>query len=209
MKAIILGVLLLFPLNLVFPQSETGRAVISGSVSDPDNNFVSGTGVTIRETKTGLERKLQTDANGQFRAAALRVGTYAVEAVAAGFGVARIGNLTLAVGETKDLNITLRLASVQTEVLVVEVADVIDRSDPSNSIHINSPAIADLPIRRRNFTEFVPLSPNVTQESNRFGIVVNGQRSINSNIAIDGVDFHCGRHADSCGAAAIASPACG
>src|SRR2546430_13640362 len=35
-----------------------------------------------------------------FRAAALRVGTYTVEAVAAGFGVARIGNLTLAVGAT-------------------------------------------------------------------------------------------------------------
>ena len=190
MKPIILGVLLLFPLNLGLAQSETGRAVIGGSVSDPDNNFVSGAGVTIRETQTGLERKLQTDANGQFRAAALPVGTYTVEAVAAGFGVARIGNLTLAVGETKDLNITLRLASVQTEVLVVEVADVIDRSDPSNSININSRAIADLPIRGRNFTEFVQLSPNVTQESNRFGIVVNGQRSINSTIAIDGVDFN-------------------
>src|SRR5881296_191889 len=190
MRAIILGVLLLSSLNLGLAQSETGRAVIGGSVSDPDNNFVSGAGITIRETQTGLERKLQTDSNGQFRAAALPVGTYTVEAVAAGFGVARIGNLTLAVGETKDLNITLRLASVQTEVLVVEVADVIDRSDPSNSININSRAIADLPIRGRNFTEFVQLSPNVTQESNRFGIVVNGQRSINSNISIDGVDFN-------------------
>src|SRR5207249_10705045 len=28
------------------------------------------------------------------------------------------------------------------------------------------------------------------QESHRFGIVVNGQRSINSNISIDGVDFN-------------------
>ena len=75
MKTIILGVLLLFPLNLGFAQSETGRAVIAGSVSDPDNNFVSGAGVTIRETQTGMERKLQTDSNGQFRAA-LQVGTY-------------------------------------------------------------------------------------------------------------------------------------
>src|SRR5207249_10508014 len=98
----------------------TGRAVIAGSVSDPDNNFVSGAGVTIRETQTGLERKLQTDANGQFRAAALPVGAYTVEAVAPGFGVARIGNLALAVGETKNLNFTLQLASVQMEVLVVE-----------------------------------------------------------------------------------------
>ena len=44
MKPIILGVLLLFPLNLGLAQSETGRAVIGGSVSDPDNNFVSGAG---------------------------------------------------------------------------------------------------------------------------------------------------------------------
>jgi len=28
------------------------------------------------------------------------------------------------------------------------------------------------------------------QEANRFGLVVNGQRSINSNISIDGVDFN-------------------
>src|SRR5207253_10284193 len=81
MKAIILGVLLLFPLNLGFTQSETGRAVIAGSVSDPGNHFVSGAGVTIRETQTGLERKLQTDRNGQFRAAALQVGAYTVQAV--------------------------------------------------------------------------------------------------------------------------------
>src|SRR5437773_11438594 len=100
--------------------------------------IASGAGITIRETQTGLERKLQTDSNGQFRAAALPVGTYTVEAVAEGFSVARIGNLTLAVGETKDLNITLRLASVETEVLVVEAADVIDRSDPSTGIDTNS-----------------------------------------------------------------------
>jgi len=34
------------------------------------------------------------------------------------------------------------------------------------------------------------LAPNTTQEGSRFGIVVNGQRSINSNISIDGVDFN-------------------
>ena len=68
MKAIILGVLLLFPLNLGFTQSETGRAVIAGSVSDPDNNFVSGAGVTIRETQTSLERKLWLRADWKFGA---------------------------------------------------------------------------------------------------------------------------------------------
>jgi hypothetical protein len=38
--------------------------------------------------------------------------------------------------------------------------------------------------------KFRPLSPNVQQEQNRYGIVVHGQRSINSNISVDGVDFN-------------------
>src|SRR5262249_5726739 len=67
---------------------------------------------------------------------------------------------------------------------------VVNVTDAANSVSINSKAIEDLPIRGRNFTEFVQLSPNVTQEGNRYGIVVNGQRSINNNISLDGVDFN-------------------
>ena len=48
----------------------------------------------------------------------------------------------------------------------------------------------DLPIRGRNFQEFVQLTPNIMQEGNRYGMVVNGQRSINANISVDGVDFN-------------------
>src|SRR5262249_18278703 len=98
--------------------------------------------------------------------------------------------LTLTVGDTKSISVTLQVASVNATVTVEATADIVNRADPSNSININSKAIEDLPIRGRNFTEFAQLSPNVTQESNRYGLVVNGQRSINANIALDGVDFN-------------------
>ncbi len=45
-------------------------------------------------------------------------------------------------------------------------------------------------MRGRNFTEFVQLTPAIVQESDRNGLVIAGQRSINSNIAIDGADFN-------------------
>src|SRR5437867_7127435 len=51
-------------------------------------------------------------------------------------------------------------------------------------------AVSALPIRGRDFTEFAQLSPAITQESDRNGLVISGQRSINSNIAIDGTDFN-------------------
>ncbi len=45
-------------------------------------------------------------------------------------------------------------------------------------------------MRGRNFTEFLLLTPTAVQESDRFGIVIGGQRSINSNLALDGADFN-------------------
>jgi len=58
------------------------------------------------------------------------------------------------------------------------------------SSSISQRSIDTLPVRGRNFVEFVVLTPGVMQESDRSGIVVAGQRSINSNIAIDGADFN-------------------
>src|SRR5262249_2321787 len=121
---------------------------------------------------------------------ALPVGNYTIEAAAAGFGTARANNVELAVGQTRNINMTLQVSSVSAEVAVIETQSLVETSNASNDIHINTKTIEDLPVHGRNFTEFVQLSPNVTQESNRFGIIVNGQRSINSNIAIDGVDFN-------------------
>ena len=64
---------------------------------------------------------------------------------------------------------------------------------PNVDVIVSEPAALwrqNLPIRGRNFQEFAQLSPNTTQESNRGGIVINGQRSINANISIDGVDYN-------------------
>ena len=66
----------------------------------------------------------------------------------------------------------------------------LDRSGGASSTIISQRAIEELPVRGRNFTEFVQLSPTVVQESDRFGLVISGQRSINSNVAIDGADFN-------------------
>ena len=189
-RAILATILLFLSAPLAVAQSETGRAVLQGRITDPSGAVVPGVSITVRETSTGFARETQSNEEGQYRVGALLVGTYRVEAIATGFGKAVAGNVALNVGETKTLNLSLQLASISEEVSVEVVPEAVDVVDHANSISINSKAIEDLPIRGRNFTEFVQLSPNVTQESNRFGIVVNGQRSINNNIALDGADFN-------------------
>jgi len=171
-------------------QSETGRAALQGTISDPTGKSVGGATITLRETQTGLVRSATANGEGVFHAGALPVGLYTMEVTYAGFGTSRAENIALTVGETKTVNLTLQLAGVSSQVTVQENAQIVNEADVSNGTLLNQRAIEDLPMRGRNFAQFLQLTPNSMQEQNRFGIVVNGQRSINSNISVDGVDFN-------------------
>ena len=173
----------------LFAQSETGRAALEGTVSDPSGKTIAAAAIAVRDTQTGLQRALKTNAEGSFRASALPVGLYTLEATSEGFGTARVTNIALTVGETKTVSITLQVSSVSTQVTVQENAQIVNEADVSNGTSLNERAIEDLPIRGRNFAQFLQLTPNSMQEQNRFGIVVNGQRSHLVNISLDGVDF--------------------
>src|SRR5258708_12966228 len=50
--------------------------------------------------------------------------------------------------------------------------------------------MASAPSRGRAFPDFVQMTPGIYQESNRNGLVISGQRAINSNVALDGTDFN-------------------
>ena len=173
-----------------FAQSETGKTALEGRILDAAGKTVGGAEITLVDTQTGQRRKTATDSDGKFRLTSLQVGTYDLTATAAGFAAARAARIPLLVGETKSLTITLQVASVSSEMTVEANVDIVSQSDTSSGTVIGARAIEDLPIRGRNFMEFVQLTPGVVQEQNRYGIVVNGQRSINSNISVDGVDFN-------------------
>ena len=173
----------------VFGQAESGRAALEGRVLDPSAKAIHAATVIVVGKQTGTRREVSTDTEGLFRVGALQVGIYDVEVNASGFATSLNTGITLTVGETKSVTLTLGLASVSSQVTVEANAAIVNLTDTSNSVSISERAIQDLPIRGRNFTEFVQLSPGVMQEQNRYGIVYNGQRSINSNVSLDGVDF--------------------
>ena len=64
-------------------QVETGRII--GTVSDGTGAAIPSAAVIITNVETGRSTKVQTDARGLYRSIPLTVGTYRVEAEAAGF----------------------------------------------------------------------------------------------------------------------------
>ena len=173
-----------------FAQSESGSAAVEGTITDANANAVSGAIVTVRSMDTGYTRTLTTNEQGRFIASVMPVGTYLIEVKAAGFGTTRRENLQLVVGNTETVNLALQVASVTETVTVSADTAQLDTEEGATGSTVEQRSVRDLPIRGRNFTDFIQMTPGVVQESDRKGLVIAGQRSINSNVALDGADFN-------------------
>ena len=188
-----IGTVLILTMGIHAPaaaQSGSGVAAIEGTVTDPDNQVIASALVTILSTETGYERFVFTDARGRYFASSMPVGGYQVQASSAGFARTVREAVRLSIGATETINFSLKIATVTETITVSAEAPRLDKDETATSTIIGARAVSDLPIRGRDFTEFVQLSPAITQESDRNGLVISGQRSINSNIAIDGTDFN-------------------
>src|SRR5215471_14297980 len=74
---------------LTIPGSATGQTVtgtLQGTVTDTSGGVLPGAGILIRNTETGLERRLTTNQRGLYTATFLPIGKYRVEASLPGFG---------------------------------------------------------------------------------------------------------------------------
>src|SRR5262245_12281361 len=185
-----LGLIAASFLTPVSAQSESGSSAIEGSVRDGNGAAIAGASINVRNIDTGLARNATSGSNGDFNVPVLPVGHYTVKVEAKSFGPAERTDVVLRVGEASTVDFTLKPATLNEEVLVTPDPEVLDREENATSSTIPSRSIQDLPARGRNFSEYVLLTPAVMQESDRQGLVIAGQRSINSNIAVDGADFN-------------------
>lgn len=170
-------------------QSESGSAALEGTVKDQNGAVIQGASVVVKNSGTGLERTVAIDSAGRFSVSVLPVGAYTVTAKSQGFAEAPV-TVVLSVGETTPVDIVLAPQGTTVLVNVTGDIDLIDTETEAAGSTITPRLVSDLPVRGRNFTEFVQLTPGVVQESDRSGLVISGQRSINSNVAIDGADFN-------------------
>ncbi|MCS7081076.1 MAG: carboxypeptidase regulatory-like domain-containing protein [Chloracidobacterium sp.] len=184
----LVGMLLGF-LIVANAQSESGGAGIEGLVVDQSGAAVAGATVVIKNRETGYTRTVTTDANGRYAAGVLPVGVYEVEATVSDRQPGR-RIVKLTVGNTESVDLKLEVAGVSEIIEVTADQGVVDVQESATGLNISERAIRDLPIRGRNFAEFFQLQPGIMQEQDRSGLVVAGQRSINSNVAVDGADFN-------------------
>ena len=167
---------------------------LNGSVTDPSGATVAGAKVTLTDSATGFVRSTNSNGAGLYQFLDVPPGTYRLEATAKGFGTYVAANVTLVVKTPSTQNIKFQVASVETQVTVEGQAPLINRTDASLGNTVEQNQIAELPIADRNVVQLLSLQPGVAylgtqvnQDTDTRSGAVNGMRSDQSNVTLDGI----------------------
>jgi len=122
------------------------RGTISGTITDKGGGPLPGATVTVKNSETNASTTLVTDTKGFYQARALRPGTYQVTASLSGFEPVVRKGITINLGETARIDLTLSLGSLTTAIEVSGAAPLLDPTSPVTGQVINRQQIKDLPL---------------------------------------------------------------
>ncbi|MEZ5427403.1 MAG: carboxypeptidase regulatory-like domain-containing protein [Pyrinomonadaceae bacterium] len=176
---------LLLGIGQIFAQAGTGG--ITGVVKDTNGAIIPNATVKIVNDATGLEKTTTATGDGVFSFTLLQPGKYTVTAGGGNFAEQKL-NVEVQVGRTTDANFELGAGDVTA---VVEVsAEGVQTTEVKSDAVLDETAISNLPINGRRFQDFVTLTPTAQVDPQRGQISLSGQRGINTNVNVDGVDYN-------------------
>jgi hypothetical protein len=205
-KYLLSSVLLVFSLtSLCF--SQTSSASLQGTVSDSTGGAIAGATVALLNTGSNLERSATTGNLGEYRFLALPPGIYTLAVTAKGFARYQQTDLQLLVNTPATANVQLKVGGTSEVVNVSGEAAPLNLVDASIGNPFNETQVKQLPMDGRNVPELLSLQAGVAYTGNRGDLLdpkvkdqdsrngaVNGARSDQSNITLDGVDVNDQNH---------------
>ncbi|MEN6600772.1 MAG: carboxypeptidase-like regulatory domain-containing protein, partial [Bryobacteraceae bacterium] len=170
-------------------QADQGRIV--GTVADSTGAIVPGAGITVRNEKTGAERKLKASEQGTYVVTNLAPAPYTVVGEASGLGPTVFQNITLTVGQERTVNILLQPAAMTQEINVSggELV-VIDTSSARVGANVNEREVATLPLNGRQLSQLYLMAPGAqTAGGGSYdNIRFSGRANQQNAVRFDGVE---------------------
>jgi hypothetical protein len=180
-------------------QASRVGATVEGIVSDTSGAVVPNSKVTLHNPLNNQSRTVIANEQGFFRAGPLAVGIYEVRVEQVGFASYRGTGIAAGLGQTVHLDIVLAPASASEQVTVNAQPSSLDASQTSVVSSVDQERIEELPVRSRNYLDFVLLAPGVSSSATASeasgstapagsGFTFGGLRSRSNNLSIDGLD---------------------
>lgn len=191
---------ILCTLSLVFPfalqAQQLGTASISGTVTDPSGRTIANAIVSLTNTLQGTVRTYSTKSDGVFSFTTLEAANYVLTAEAPSGFVKSQQAVSLYVGQSLNLSVSLQLAGMQTRIQVAaETQEAVNTTTSVVGGVINARQIQSLPLNGRNYLELALLVPGNAPapnfdptKANTVVISSAGQVGRGGNVTIDGAD---------------------
>ena len=199
--ALFLSLLLLTFSHLVF--SQTSSTSLRGTITDPSGQGIPSATVTLKNLESGMERSVATDTEGRYQFQQLPAGSYILAVIEQGFSRYERKDLVLLVNTPATANVQLRIGGTTESVTVTSEAPPLNLVDASIGNSFGENQVKDIPLDGRNVPELLSLQPGVTFTGNTLSTslaaykdqdtrngAINGARSDQSNITLDGVDVN-------------------
>lgn len=189
---LLLGFALLVCAGELSAQNAATTGQIRGRVTDPAGAPVGTAAVTARNTETGQQRVVQTEANGGYVVHLLPPGTYTVRVEMIGYATRETPGVVVSIGQAATVNVQLEVRAVAIEAIEVAAdAAPINVSSATVSQNVSRREIENIPVLGRDFVDFINLSGLVAPDpgettGGQFSIA--GQRASQTSVQIDGVD---------------------
>jgi hypothetical protein len=186
---------LLVPAASVMAQRLTGSASVQ--VLDPTGKAVSDVKATVASTERGIKLELKGTSEGIVAVPDLPPGDYKITLLHDGFKTTT-ATLTIRIGVTTSLDISMELGSVASSVIVEASAQTADTSQSTVQGVIQSAQIESLPLNGRNFLDLAQQAPGVQivdgglfdpTKNQMVGVSVGGRSGRSTRIQVDGVDI--------------------
>lgn len=175
--------------------AQVADAVIEVLAQDESMAVLPGVTVSVTRPDTGFTQTGLTDGSGSVRFPALPPGTYNLMVELQGFSTVEQPDVTVRVGQTARINVTMRVAQVSETVNVIGQVPLVDVFKTDSSTNIVPEQIEALPVPNRDFQQLAFLTPGVQRErgGNRFiadqPVIGAAGNASQATIMIDGVDF--------------------
>jgi len=174
-------------------QTDVTTSRVSGTVRDVDNSALPGATVEARNLGTGLTSTAVTRSDGFYQVINLPTGLYRLTASLPSFRPGIRENLRLDIGTAPTVDFRLQLLSVSESVTVTSTAAVVEATRTEAATTIQTEQLKALPMNGRNYQDLILLTPETRKDPESRGtVLVSGQRGINTNTTLDGMDFDNG-----------------
>jgi hypothetical protein len=170
--------------------AQTDRATLEGTVTDPSGGTISGANVQVTAVDTGISQERKTNSSGYYRFPGLPVGRFTVTVSNTSFKTKVIEQVTLQVGETHTLDISLVVGEITEKVEIKAETGPSERASAAAATVINTEQIANLPINGRDWSALTMLAPFAQDDGggNQRTIRYAGRAIDDNNFNFDGVD---------------------